>query len=187
MCTCVCVRACMSVCVCMRVCVFARARVCGMYVRICVCVCARARACVCFLTCDITVEGTKQYHSFFKCRPAHAHYFLSSTSNDQSTLTQRAESTMDEHSLVSCVCARFPNAVPHYAWTAHSANSEFFGSSLHIVTLRASLPGTFPQTLPELITPLKGHSVFISTQLSTDIVSSLRKVWVLIIKIVEAT
>ena len=40
-------------------------------------------------------------------------------------------------------------------------------------TLRASLSGTFLQTLPDLVTPL-----FISSQLSTDAVSALRKVWV---------
>ena len=71
------------------------------------------------------------------------------------------------------------------------------------ITLPASLSGTFLQTLPELVTPLKGHShtpsiafrhlppnparfgyategaLFISAQLSTDAVSALRKVWVL--------
>ena len=47
-------------------------------------------------------------------------------------------------------------------------------------THRASLSGTFLQTLPELVTPLKGHSIYISAQLSTDAVSALRKVWVLI-------
>ena len=46
-------------------------------------------------------------------------------------------------------------------------------------TLWASLSGTFLQTLPELVTPLKGHS-FISTQLSTNAVSTLRKFWVLV-------
>ena len=44
-------------------------------------------------------------------------------------------------------------------------------------SLRASLSGTFFQTLPELVTPLKRHSV--SGQLSTDAVSSLPKVGVL--------
>ena len=33
-------------------------------------------------------------------------------------------------------------------------------------TLRASLSGTFFQTLPELVTPLKGHSIFISAHLT---------------------
>ena len=56
------------------------------------------------------------------------------------------------------------------------------------VTLQTSLSGTFLQTLPELLTPLKGHVLFISAQLSTDAVSALRKVWVLILnKTVEAT
>ena len=45
-------------------------------------------------------------------------------------------------------------------------------------TLRASLSGTFLQTLPDLATPLKGHSI--SAQLSTDAVSALGKVWVLV-------
>ena len=44
--------------------------------------------------------------------------------------------------------------------------------------LRASLSGTFLQTLPDLVTPLKGHSL--SAQLYTEAVSALRKVWVLI-------
>ena len=59
--------------------------------------------------------------------------------------------------------------------------------SCDFVTLKASLSGTFLQTLPELVTPLKGHVLFISAQLSTDAVSSLRKVWVLTNKTVEAT
>ena len=98
-------------------------------------------------------------------------------------------------------------------------------------TLRSSLSGTFLQTLPDLVTPLKGHSLsprscpptrsappkglstdhipstafrhlpphsvrfsyategalFISALLSTDTVSVLRKVRVLIIMTVEAT
>ena len=41
--------------------------------------------------------------------------------------------------------------------------------------LRASLSGTFLQTLPELVLPLKGHSVFISAQPSTN---TLQKVGV---------
>ena len=41
-------------------------------------------------------------------------------------------------------------------------------------TLRASLSGTFLQTLPGLV-----GALFISAQLSTDAVSALRKVWVL--------
>ena len=49
----------------------------------------------------------------------------------------------------------------------------------HQVTLWASLSGTFFQTLPDRVTSLKGHS-FISAQLSSDAVSVLRKVRVLI-------
>ena len=47
-------------------------------------------------------------------------------------------------------------------------------------TLRASLSGTFLQTLPDLVTPLKAGALFISARLSTEAVSALRKVRVLI-------
>ena len=46
-----------------------------------------------------------------------------------------------------------------------------------LLILRAPLSGTFLQTL--LVMPLNG-ALFISTKLSTDAVSALRKVWVLI-------
>ena len=47
--------------------------------------------------------------------------------------------------------------------------------------VHTSLSGTsYHQTLPELVTLLKGHSIFIFALLSTDAVSALRKVWVLI-------
>ena len=46
------------------------------------------------------------------------------------------------------------------------------------LTLRAPLSSTFLQTLPDLVTPLRAF--FISTQLSTDAVSALRKFQVLI-------
>ena len=36
-----------------------------------------------------------------------------------------------------------------------------------LTTLRAPLSGTFFQTLPDLVTPLKRHSIFISALLST--------------------
>ena len=48
-----------------------------------------------------------------------------------------------------------------------------------LATLRASLSGTFLQTLPELVTPLKGHSLSPGS-LSTNAVSALQKLWVLI-------
>ena len=56
-------------------------------------------------------------------------------------------------------------------------------SRVTYTTLHASLSGTFLQTPPELVTPLKGHSI--SALLSTDAVSALRKVLVLIIKTVN--
>ena len=47
-----------------------------------------------------------------------------------------------------------------------------------VCTLRASLSGIFLQTLPDVVTPQKGPSIFISAQLSTDAVSALLKVWI---------
>ena len=53
----------------------------------------------------------------------------------------------------------------------HVTHRDLGSSKVSTVpTLRASLSGTFLQTLPDLVTPLKGHS-FISAQLSTDAVS----------------
>ena len=37
---------------------------------------------------------------------------------DQSTVAQRSEMTVDERFLTSCVRARFPDKLPHHAWTA---------------------------------------------------------------------
>ena len=47
-------------------------------------------------------------------------------------------------------------------------------------THQASLSGTFLQTLPDLHGYATEGALFISAQLSTDAVSGLRKVWVLI-------
>ena len=47
------------------------------------------------------------------------------------------------------------------------------------IAFLALLSSTFLQTLPELVAPLNG-AFFISMQLSTDAVSTLRKVWVLL-------
>ena len=47
-------------------------------------------------------------------RSARAHS-LRSFGLDQSAVTQRAEATVDECFLVSCVWARFPDRFPHYA------------------------------------------------------------------------
>ena len=46
-------------------------------------------------------------------------------------------------------------------------------------TLRASLSGTFLQTQPDLVTPLKGHSLSLA-QLPTDTVSAPGKIEVLL-------
>ena len=69
----------------------------------------------------------------------------------QSTVAQRAETTMDECSLASCVCTRFPDRFPHYACTATwSAHSDFAGSRAYacfrcnlLPALWAEWPGSF--------------------------------------------
>ena len=50
---------------------------------------------------------------------------------DRSTVAQRAETTMDERSLASCLRARFPDRFPHYTWTAESAHSDFVRSRVY--------------------------------------------------------
>ena len=47
---------------------------------------------------------------------------------------------------------------------------------LAAAALQASLSGTFLQTVPELVTSLKG-ALLISMQLSTDAVNALQNVW----------
>ena len=65
--------------------------------------------------------------------------------------------------------------VTEFVW---EGSEECFGKVRRegggVGTLQASLSSTSLQTLPDLVTPLKGHS-FISAQLSTDAVSALRK------------
>ena len=51
---------------------------------------------------------------FFKWRSALAHQFHF-LGQDQSTVAQRAETTVAECSLTSCVGARFPDRFPHYS------------------------------------------------------------------------
>ena len=77
-----------------------------------------------------------------------------------------------------------PKPVAHNAWRFSNGVSRFTDLVKMPVRyfqgrLRASLYGTLLQTLPDLVTPLKGHSL-VSAQLSSDAVSALRKVRVLI-------
>ena len=58
---------------------------------------------------------------------------------------------------------------------------DCFSSDFRVkAKLRASLSGTFLQTLPETVTATEG-ALFISVQLSTDVVSAFQKVWVLML------
>ena len=54
----------------------------------------------------------------------HRFHFLG---KDQSTLAQRAKTTVAECSLTSCVRAGFPARFIHYTWTAQPARSDFVG------------------------------------------------------------
>ena len=63
----------------------------------------------------------------FKWWSAHLHQFHF-LSQDQSTGAQRAETTVAECSLMSCVWACFPNRFTHCTGTAKSAHSDFTGS-----------------------------------------------------------
>ena len=75
------VRAC--ACVCVHVCVCVR-------VRACVCMCVRARARACVRVCVCVVISS--------CVPVPPYL-----ATDESTVTRRAEMTVDEGSLASCV------------------------------------------------------------------------------------
>ena len=59
---------------------------------------------------------------------AHRFHFLG---QDQSKVAQRAKTTVAECSLTSCVWARSPDRLPHYALTAQSAHSDFVGSRVY--------------------------------------------------------
>ena len=54
---------------------------------------------------------------FLKWRLARAHKFHS-LGQDQSTVAQRAETTVTEFSLTELRVSSFPDRFPHYAWTA---------------------------------------------------------------------
>ena len=66
-------------------------------------------------------------------RSSDSHCFCSS-GKDWSTVAQQAKTTVDEHSLMSCLKACFPDnsaKFPHYAWTAQSGHSNFIGSRVY--------------------------------------------------------
>ena len=66
--------------------------------------------------------------------------------------------------------------------SAHPSIQNSSIGSIGLSALRASLSGSFPQTLPELHGYATEGALFIFAQQSTDAVSALRKVWVLILK-----
>ena len=67
---------------------------------------------------------------FFMWRLSHAHLFHS-LGQDQSTVAQRAETTVTECSLSSYVSS-FPDRFPHSDWrAAQSAHSDFVGSRVY--------------------------------------------------------
>ena len=126
-------RACVCVCVCVCVCACVRA-----YVRacvracVCVCVCARARACVCVraFVCDYDEREKDRVRD--KGEPKR----------------NRAEALL----LTSLTPLPLGQTGSHVARQIHYC-------FMYPHTLRASLSCIFLQTLPELVTPLKGHSL----------------------------
>ena len=64
----------------------------------------------------------------------HFHFF----GQDQPTVAQWAEMTVDKCCLTSCIWTRFPDRFPHYAWTAYSAHS--FGSRVYACSGVTCLP-----------------------------------------------
>ena len=69
---------------------------------------------------------------FFRWRSARAyqfHFFFKG--QDQSTMAQRAKTTVAECFLTSCGWVRFPDRFLHYAWTAKSAHSDSIGSRVY--------------------------------------------------------
>ena len=49
-----------------------------------------------------------------------------------SIVAHRAKMTVADFGLTSCVWANFPARIPHYAWTAQSAHSNFDGSWVYV-------------------------------------------------------
>ena len=90
----------------------------------------------------------------------------------------------DAHSEIRHHHPRQPDSARVTQWNTSSPTLVWL-SLTH--TLRAPLSVTFLQTLPDLVTPLKLHSLSPPSCPCIDAVSALRKVWVLIIKTVEAT
>ena len=68
---------------------------------------------------------------FLKWRSAWMYQFHSS-GQDQCTVAQRAEMTVNECSLMSCMWAHFPDRFPHHTWTAQSVHSNSVGSWVYV-------------------------------------------------------
>ena len=81
------------------------------------------------------------------CGDEFAHNNSTLLSQDQSTLAQRAETTVAKYFLASCVWARFPDRFPHSAWTASWALRL-----LWIKVFRCNLPPAFLTEWPESFT-----------------------------------
>ena len=132
MCVCMCVCVCVCVYVCVRACVRAFVRAC---VCVCVCMCvrararARARARVCVCVCVCVCVYGGPVPGEVAWGPV--------------------------------TCLQISPKPVHHHWLSRRS-SEIQGTALGKslrATLRASLSGTFLQTLPDLAAPLKGHSL----------------------------
>ena len=133
LCLCVCVE---GVCVCVAECVCVCARARALCVCVCVCVRARARyACVCVCVC-VCARARVSLILLKMCVCEKLCFFL----------PKPCDINMHNYSNVDVL-------------TGHYNLSLFLTRLLCLSTIRPSLSGTFLQSLPDLITPLKGHSV----------------------------
>ena len=130
----------MCVCVAECVCVCARAR--ALCVCVCVCVCVRARAryarvCVCVCVCVCARARARVSLILLKMCVCEKLCFF---------LPKPCDINMHNYSNVDVL-------------TGHYNLSLFLTRLLCLSTIRPSLSGTFLQSLPDLVTSLKGHSL----------------------------
>ena len=87
-------------------------------------------------------------HNTWRSSRAHSFHF---SGQDQSTVAQRAETTVAEHYLTSCVSVRFPDRFPHCAWTALDSPLRLRWVK-GICVFRCNLPSALLAEWPEFFT-----------------------------------
>ena len=76
---------------------------------------------------------------FLKWRSSRTHK-IHSLSRDQPEVAQQAKMTVAEHSLMSCMWARFPQRFPNYAWTVASSAHSRIRWVKDVCVFRCNLP-----------------------------------------------